>query len=61
MRRAAPAQSPAASARVHAAADSAGVAVTPIGQIESKPGLRVIDVRGQALALHWRGFDHFAS
>jgi thiamine-monophosphate kinase len=48
-------------ARVHAAADSAGVAVTPIGQIESKPGLRVIDVRGQALALHWRGFDHFAS
>jgi thiamine-monophosphate kinase len=50
-----------AEARVRAAAQSAGVAVTPIGRIEPEPGLRVVDARGQALSLQWRGFDHFAS
>lgn len=48
-------------AEVRAAAAQAGVAVTPIGRIESGSGLRVTDGRGQALPGPLpAGFDHFA-
>jgi thiamine-monophosphate kinase len=52
---------------VLAAAQSAGVAVTPIGRIDPEPGLRIVDAHGQAvldargrpLAQALRSFDHF--
>jgi thiamine-monophosphate kinase len=45
---------------VLAAGRSAGVAVTRFGVIDSGPGLRVVDARGNALPASWCGFDHFA-
>ncbi|HET9820881.1 MAG TPA: thiamine-phosphate kinase [Burkholderiaceae bacterium] len=44
---------------VAAAAASAGVAVTPIGRIESEPGLRLVDGAGRELPAAFAGFDHF--
>ena len=46
---------------VLAAAESAGVAVTRIGQITAKPGLAVIDADGQPLPIEHTGYDHFAA
>lgn len=46
---------------VLAAAESAGVAVTRIGQITAKPGLAVIDTDGQPLPIEYIGYDHFAA
>lgn len=49
-----------AAARVHAAAQSAGVAARCIGRVEAAPGLRVVDSLGDALsAADWPAFDHF--
>ena len=50
---------PAAHAEVLAAAAGAGVAARRIGRIEGGSGLRLLDARGQALALSLQGFDHF--
>jgi thiamine-monophosphate kinase len=47
-------------AEVLAAGREAGVAVTPIGRIETLPGLRIHDERGQAIEVALRAFDHFA-
>ena len=49
-----------AQAQVQAAADAAGVAVRRIGQIEAKPGLRLLDAQGIELTLALHGFDHFS-
>jgi len=46
---------------VLAAAESAGVAVTRIGQITAKPGLTVIDANGQPMSFDKTGYDHFAA
>ena len=46
-------------AAVAAAANTAGVPVTRIGRIESEPGLRVVDARGQPVPQHFASFDHF--
>ena len=43
------------------AAESAGVAVTRIGQITAKPGLTVIDANGLPLNFDKTGYDHFAA
>ena len=48
-------------AAVLAAAESAGVAVTRIGQITAKPGLTVIYADGQPLSIEHTGYDHFAA
>jgi thiamine-monophosphate kinase len=46
---------------VRAAAAGAGVGVTCIGQIDTLPGLRLLDAQGAVLAWTPRGFDHFAA
>lgn len=46
---------------VHAAAQSAGVAVARVGRITADPGLALIDADGQPLAYERTGYDHFAS
>ncbi|NCT83137.1 MAG: thiamine-phosphate kinase [Comamonadaceae bacterium] len=38
-----------------------GVALTRIGRIEARPGLRVVDAAGAAVEHGLRGYDHFAS
>ena len=43
------------------AAESAGVAVTRIGQITATPGLAVIDANGLPLNFDKTGYDHFAA
>jgi len=48
-------------AAVLAAAESAGVAVTRIGQIHAAAGLTVRDADGQALPFEHTGYDHFAT
>lgn len=45
---------------VHAAAMSAGVAVSRVGRISLSPELRVLDQNGMQLPIKERGFDHFA-
>jgi thiamine-monophosphate kinase len=45
---------------VRAAGRQAGVAVTPVGRIEARPGLRLVDGAGRAVAFAERAFDHFA-
>ena len=45
---------------VRAAGAAAGVAVTPIGRIDARPGLRVVDAQGRPVQAELRGFDHFA-
>jgi len=46
---------------VRAAAETAGVAVTRIGQIHAAPGLTVRDADGQPLPFEHTGYDHFAA
>ncbi|HWP94340.1 MAG TPA: thiamine-phosphate kinase [Gammaproteobacteria bacterium] len=46
-------------AAFEAAAGEAGVAVTDIGMIESAPGLRCVDARGEEIVPPRRGYDHF--
>jgi thiamine-monophosphate kinase len=50
----------AAQAAVLAAGAAAGVAVSRCGQIDARPGLRVVDRDGRAVATPWHAFDHFA-
>ncbi len=50
---------PDAAAAVAAAAERAGVTVTAIGRIESRPGLRLVDADGAALGGVFGSFDHF--
>ena len=38
-----------------------GVALTRVGVIETEPGLRVVDARGEAVGHGLTSFDHFAS
>ena len=45
---------------VHAAAATAGVAVSRVGRITLSPELRVLDQNGMQLPIKERGFDHFA-
>lgn len=47
-------------ADVEAAAAAAGVPVTRIGRIDSEPGLRLLDARGQPVTRASASFDHFA-
>jgi hypothetical protein len=35
------------------------VAVTRCGSIDEGTGLRTVDSAGRAVAMPWRGFDHF--
>jgi thiamine-monophosphate kinase len=51
---------PHASAAVAAASQSSSTPVTRIGTIESAPGLRLIDSRGQPVQSQFASFDHFA-
>jgi thiamine-monophosphate kinase len=44
---------------VHAAARQAAVAITCIGHIEARSGLRLLDAQGQPIAQQFAGFDHF--
>ena len=50
---------PADAARVQAAAQASGVAVTRIGHLQPEPGVRVLDAHGRALDVKLQGFDHF--
>lgn len=49
-----------ADAAVLGAAAQAAVGVSRIGRIEAEAGLRLVDVRGEPLAVSVRGFDHFS-
>jgi thiamine-monophosphate kinase len=51
---------PTARAQVATAAQSSGTPVTRIGQMESAPGLRLVDCDGQAVPNTYTSFDHFA-
>lgn len=46
--------------QVLAAAQACQTPVRRIGRIDAKPGLRLVDAQGQALANPYRSFDHFA-
>lgn len=46
-------------AGVQAAALASATPVTRIGQVDSAPGLRLVDARGVAVANTFRSFDHF--
>ncbi len=48
-------------AAVATAALQGGVAVTRLGQIDSAPGLRLVDGHGHAVANQFASFDHFAN
>lgn len=48
-------------AAVRAAAQQAGVQVTPIGHIQREPGLRIVDDQQRPVVGSWQGFDHFGS
>ena len=48
-------------AAVQAAASASQTPVTRIGQIDARPGLRLLDAQGQALDHRLRSFDHFAA
>jgi len=45
---------------VQAAARASNTPVTRIGQIETSPGLRLMDAQGHAVANTFKSFDHFA-
>ena len=45
---------------VQGAAKKSNTAVTCIGQIESAPGLRLLDNQGRPIQKHYGSFDHFA-
>jgi thiamine-monophosphate kinase len=48
-------------AAVQAAALTSRTSVTRIGQIDTQPGLRLLDTQGQPLDHRFRSFDHFAT
>ena len=50
---------PTARGAVQAAAVGTQTAVTRIGVIESEPGLRLVDARGQLITARFNSFDHF--
>ena len=50
-----------AHAQVRDAGARTGTPVTCIGTLDSSPGLRVVDARGEPVALAERTFDHFIS
>ena len=50
---------PAERAAVQAAAKASATPVTRIGQIDSAPGLRLVDAHGAAVANTFSSFDHF--
>jgi thiamine-monophosphate kinase len=52
---------PAARSAVQAASASSQTPVTRIGVIQSKPGLRLVDGRGQSVTARFTSFDHFAA
>lgn len=45
---------------VLAAARASALPVTRIGQVQSTPGLRLVDENGAEVANTFRSFDHFA-
>lgn len=45
---------------VTAAASASATPVTRIGQIQSQPGVQVVDAGGQTVSGDWRSFDHFS-
>ncbi|MEO7246127.1 MAG: thiamine-phosphate kinase, partial [Rubrivivax sp.] len=45
---------------VRAAAQAAGVPVTPIGRVDAEPGLRLREADGRVANALARSFDHFA-
>ena len=51
---------PALAAAVAAAAHASGTPVQRIGRITARPGMRVVDNAGHAMATGGAGFDHFA-
>jgi thiamine-monophosphate kinase len=51
---------PAQRVAVMQAAATVGVAVTCIGQIDTAPGMRVLDAQGHRIDISTVGFDHFA-
>lgn len=51
---------PSAREAVRAASRLAATPVTRIGQIDSQPGLRLIDAQGKAVSQQFSSFDHFA-
>ncbi len=50
---------PGARAAMHDAAAACATRITRIGQVQSEPGLRLIDAQGAPVANHYRSFDHF--
>ncbi len=52
---------PSQSAAVLAASRRTNTPVTRIGQIDSAPGLRLLDANGRPMDLRLQSFDHFAS
>jgi thiamine-monophosphate kinase len=52
---------PAQRSAIAAAAQRCALAVTRIGQIEARPGLRWLDLQGQPAQPQWQSFDHFRS
>ena len=51
---------PAARSAVQAAANTSATRITRIGVVQAEPVLRLIDALGNAVASHYRSFDHFA-
>jgi thiamine-monophosphate kinase len=47
-------------AAILAAGERSGTPVTRVGQIETEPGLRMVDADGTPLSLRLHGWDHFA-
>jgi thiamine-monophosphate kinase len=43
-----------------AAGERSGTPVRRVGQIETEPGLRLVDADGTPLSLRLHGWDHFA-
>jgi len=52
---------PAQREAVQAAAKKSGTAVARIGQIESAPGIRLLDAQGRPMQKRYGSFDHFVS
>lgn len=50
---------PGVAAQVREAASSCGVEATRIGRLETEPGLRLVDARGEPVANRFGAFDHF--
>lgn len=52
---------PAQAGKVQTAAHQAGVAVTCIGRIDARTGVRWVDLQGRQVPLSFTSFDHFKS